>query len=198
MQAHEKNAASLVNNSPNCGIILQNDFPKIKTSPSEKTLSKKKFSFCQRASLPTGAAQAGQGKEGVLTPLTFLLLKCGMPHVGVVVNYVRNWCVFFGAPTSIRGFSTWPKWSKHQEKTELALTPWPPCAARRPRRPAAAGGAPWLDYPGQQVAAAALCSPKLGHHHRRSHDGSYSLPLGWPIGFLASFRGLFVCLNFYI
>ena len=23
----------------------------------------------------------------------------------------------------------------HQEKTEVALTPWPPCAARRPRRP---------------------------------------------------------------
>ena len=45
----------------------------------------------------------------------------------------------------------------------------------------AAGGAPGLDCPWQQVAAAALCSPKLGHHHRRSHDGSYSLPLGWLI-----------------
>ena len=61
------------------------------------------------------------------------------------------------------------------------------------------GAAAWPNCPGQQekaAVAAALCSPKLGHHHRRSHDGSYSLPLGWPIGFLASFRGLLVCINF--
>ena len=82
----------------------------------------------------------------------------------------------------------------HQEKTEMALTPWPPCAARRPRRPAW----PYCPTAGCGGGSAAVRSPKLGHHHRRSHDGSYSLPLGWPIGFLASFRGLLVCINFYI
>ena len=35
--------------------------------------------------------------------------------------------------------------------------------------------------PRRRAQQVAVRSPKLGHHHRRSHDGSYSLPLGCTI-----------------
>ena len=48
-----------------------------------------------------------------------------MPHVVLVasldVNYVRNWCVFFGSPTSIRGLQSSYKEYCSSSRSELAV-----------------------------------------------------------------------------